>query len=396
MATTTATGPATSSPVPRRRRTRGHGIRGRERVSGWLFVSPAIALLIVFLAVPVLMALWVSFTSWNGIGSPFRAGVPLAGLRNYTTLFARDGLVREDFMTSVRNIFYYTVLVVPLQTALALSLALLVNAKMLKAKGFFRSAFYFPSVTSSVAITTVFLFVFNGGALNRILSFVGIKGPRWLSDSNGLLHDVLGWLHLVNPAKPPSALADHGVLSLSWWDWLAGPSIAMCAIIALVVWTTAGTFMLIFLAALQDIPVDIEEASVLDGANPWQRLRFVVLPMLKPAMFLVITLGLIGSWQVFDQVYLATQGGPDKTTLSPAYLSYTNGFANHSWGTGAAMAFVLFAIIIVFTLLQRFVMRDRDAATARSVWRRRARRPGPGQARTDAVLPAPGSAGKVG
>lgn len=380
----------TAQPPPGGANRRGGGIHGRERVAGWLFVSPAVLLLLVFLAVPVIMALWVSFTAWNGIGSPFRADVPKAGLGNYTSLFSQDGLTRQDFMTSVRNIFYYTLLVVPLQTGLALSLALLVNGKMLKAKGFFRSAFYFPSVTSSVAITTVFLFIFNGGALNGILAKIGVRGPQWLSDSGGVVHNLLGALHLVDPDQPPAALTDHGVLSLSWWDWLAGPSVAMCAIIALVVWTTAGTFMLIYLAALQDVPAELEEASLLDGASAWQRLRFVVLPLLKPTTFLVLTLGLIGSWQVFDQVYLATQGGPDKSTLSPAYLSYATGFKTHSWGTGAAMAFVLFAIIIFFTLLQRFVMRDRDAALTRSV-ARRARREG-----RSAPLPAPGSAGKVG
>lgn len=392
MATTFAAEPVAAAPPPRRKRRRG-GIRGPERSAGALFVTPAVVLLVIFLAVPVLMALWVSFTDWNGIGTPFRLNVPKAGLRNYTDLLTKDGLTRQDFMTSVRNIFYYTLLVVPLQTLLALSLALLVNAKMLKAKGFFRSAFYFPSVTSSVAITTVFLFVFNGGALNSILAKVGIHGPQWLADSNGVIQNLLGALHIVDPNNPPSALVDHGFLSLTWWDWISGPSVAMCAIIALVVWTTAGTFMLIFLAALQDIPVDIEEASVLDGANAWQRLRFVVLPMLKPAMFLVVTLGLIGSWQVFDQVYLATQGGPDKTTLSPAYLSYTSGFKDHSWGVGSAMAFVLFAIIIFFTLLQRFIMRDKENARDRAA-RRRARRAG--RRASTVVLPAPGSAGKVG
>ncbi|BEP15590.1 sugar ABC transporter permease [Acidothermaceae bacterium B102] len=365
MATVTAAAPGASTNHPARRRRRGTGIRGPERTAGWFFVSPAVILLVVFLAVPVLMALWVSFTDWNGIGTPFRLNIPTVGLRNYTDLFTKDALTRRDFMTSIRNIFYYTLLVVPLQTALALSLALLVNGKMLKGKGFFRSAFYFPSVTSSVAITTVFLFVFNGGALNAILAKVGIHGPEWLADSNGVVQNLLGALHIADPNNPPSALANHGFLSLSWWEWLSGPSVAMCAIIALVVWTTAGTFMLIFLAALQDISVDIEEASVLDGASAWQRLRYVLLPMLKPTMFLVVTLGLIGSWQVFDQVYLATQGGPDKTTLSPAYLSYTSGFKDHSWGVGSAMAFVLFAIIIIFTLFQRFIMRDRDEARAK-------------------------------
>jgi multiple sugar transport system permease protein len=393
MATSVVTEPVAPAPRPKRRRPKGGGIRGPERSAGLLFVSPAVALLVLFLAVPVLMALWVSFTDWNGIGTPFRLNVPKAGFRNYTDLFTKDGLVRQDFMTSVRNIFYYTLLVVPLQTGLALSLALLVNAKMLKAKGFFRSAFYFPSVTSSVAVATVFLFVFNGGALNSILAKIGIHGPQWLADSNGVIQNLLGALHIADPNNPPSALINHGFLSLTWWDWISGPSVAMCTIIALVVWTTSGTFMVIFLGALQDIPVDVEEASVLDGANAWQRLRFVILPLLKPATFLVLTLGLISSWQVFDQVYLATQGGPDKTTLSPAYLSYTTGFQDHSWGVACAMAFVLFAIITVFTLLQRYIMRDKQNSRDRAA-RRKARR----AARTASrmVPSATGSVGEVG
>lgn len=346
------------------------GIRSGERLSGWLFVAPAVALIVVFLVVPVLMALWVSFTSWGGIGSPFAGNTPTAGMRNYADLFTQDNLVRQDFMTSIRNVFYYTVLVVPAQTVLALFLALIVNNKMLKGKGFFRSAFYFPSVTSSVAITTVFIFLFSGGAINGILKVLGINGPQWLNDPRGLIHLALGGLRLVDPAAPPKALTSSGFLSLSWWDWLAGPSVTLTALITLVVWTTSGTFMLMYLAALQGISTELEEATLLDGANAWQRLRHLTLPVLQPTTFLVITLGLIGSWQVFDQVFIATQGGPDKTTLSPAYLSYSYGFANKSWGPAAAMAFVLFAIIIAFTLLQRYVMRDKDSVAERRGERR--------------------------
>ncbi|GAB3592619.1 sugar ABC transporter permease [Angustibacter peucedani] len=360
---------AAASRAPRPRRRRG-GIRSGERLSGWLFVSPAVLLIVVFLAIPVVMALWVSLTGWGGIGSPFSSQVPLVGGKNYTDLLGQDGLVRQDFMTSIRNVFYYTVLVVPLQTALALFLALVVNSKVLRGKGFFRSAFYFPSVTSSVAITTVFVFLFSGGAVNGVLKWVGVDGPNWLDDGRGTIQLVLGWLHLVDPDAPPSALTDHGFLSLTWWDWLAGPSVTMLTLVMLVVWTTSGTFMLMYLAALQGISAEVEEASLLDGTNAWQRLRYVVLPMLKPTTFLVITLGLIGSWQVFDQVFIATQGGPDKTTFSPAYLSYRYGFADKSWGPAAAMSFVLFAIIIVFTLLQRFVMRDKDAIAERRAVRR--------------------------
>jgi ABC-type sugar transport systems, permease components len=357
---------------PRRRRRRS-GLNRPERIAGWLFVAPVIVLLTVFLLVPILMALWVSFTSWNGQGSPFRSGVPMSGAENYTRLFTQDGLTRQDFMTSIRNNLYYVLAVVPLQTVLALALALAVNQRLLKAKSFFRTAFYFPSITSSVAISVVFLFLFaNSGAINGVLAWFGIDGPNWFSDPRGVLHIVLDTVGLVDITNPPAALADNELLGLSWWQWLSGPSVAMCSIICLVVWTTSGTFMLMFLAALQNIPVQLEEASLIDGATRWQYLRKVVLPMLKPTMFLVITLGLIGTWQVFDQVYVMSKGNPAKTTLTPAYLSFRTAFLELNFGSGAAIAFVLFSIIIGMTLLQRWVMRDRDDVR-RPRWFRRAR-----------------------
>jgi multiple sugar transport system permease protein len=336
-----------------------------------LFVAPVIVVLGLFLLLPILMALWVSLTKWNGQGSPFQAGVPMAGTRNYTDLFTVDGLARQDFMTSVRNNIYYVATVVPLQTALALFLAMVVNRRMLKAKSFFRTAFYFPSVTSSVAISVVFLFMFSStGAVNGLLGVFGINGPQWFADPRGILHLILSGLGLVNSSTPPAALAGHGLFGLSWWDWLSGPSVGMCSIIALVVWTTSGTFMLMFLAALQNIPPQLEEASLIDGANRWQRLRYLTLPMLRPTMFLVLTLGLIGSWQVFDQVYVMSQGNPAKTTLTPAYLSYSTAFKDFNYGSGAAISFILFAIIVVMTLLQRWLLRERDVAPRRRFGRR--------------------------
>jgi multiple sugar transport system permease protein len=340
--------------------TKRGGIRGNERVAGWLFVTPVVAVLGLFLVVPILMALWVSFTDWNGQGSPFRPGVPMAGLHNYTSLFTDDGLARQNFMTSIRNNIYYVAAVVPLQTVLALGLALVVNNRLLKGKGFFRTAFYFPSVTSSVAISVVFLFMFaNTGAINEILGFLGINGPQWFADPRGVLHLILGAVGLVDGNTPPTALTDHGLLGLSWWDWTSGPSVAMCAIISLVVWTTSGTFMLMFLAALQNIPAQLDEAGLIDGASRWQRFRFITLPQLRPTMFLVLTLGLIGTWQVFDQIYVMSQGNPAKTTLTPAYLSYQTAFRDFDYGSGAAISFVLFLIIIVLTLLQRRILRER-------------------------------------
>ena len=353
MAAPTLTRPRVSAPQ------KGGGIRGNERLAGWLFVAPVIVILGLFMLLPILMAMWVSLTDWNGQGSPFTGQVPFVGMDNYTALFASDNLRRLDFMTSIRNNFYYVLVVVPVQTVLALGLALVVNQRMLRGKGFFRTAFYFPSVTSSVAISVVFLFMFaNGGAINGILAWFGIEGPQWFSDGRGTLHLFLDWIGLVDINAPPAALTDHGVFSLTWWDWISGPSVALCAIITLVVWTTSGTFMLMFLAALQTLPVELDEAGLIDGANGWQRLRHITLPQLRPTLFLVLTLGLIGTWQVFDQIYVMSQGNPAKTTLTPAFLSYRIAFRDFDYGTGAAISFVLFLIIVLLTLLQRRVIRD--------------------------------------
>jgi multiple sugar transport system permease protein len=123
--------------------------------------------------------------------------------------------------------------------------------------------------------------------------------------------------------------------------------------------------MLLFIAALQNIPAEVEEAAMVDGANAWQRFLRVTLPQLRPTMFTVLTLGLIGTWQVFDQIYVGTQGGPGKTTATPAYLSYESSFEQQEWGEGAAIAFILFAIIVAFTVLQRFFLRERDVSRRR-------------------------------
>ncbi|MFI5928951.1 carbohydrate ABC transporter permease [Micromonospora sp. NPDC051543] len=367
MATETLTAAATAPGASRRRRRRG--VRGNENLAGWLFVAPVIVILGLFLLLPILMALWVSLTDWNGQGSPFTGDVPIVGAHNYTQLFTEDGLARRDFMTSIRNTIYYVAIVVPAQTVLALGLALIVNNRMLRGKSFFRSAFYFPSVTSSVAISVVFLFLFaNSGAVNALLGFVGIDGPEWFADSRGVLHLLFG---AVGVDTPPTALTDGGPFGLSWWDWLAGPSVAMTSIITLVVWSTSGTFMLMFLAGLQNVPVTLDEASTLDGASRWQRFRHVTLPMIRPTTFLVLTLGLIGSWQVFDQVYVMSQGDPAKTTLTPAYLSYRTAFRDFDYGSGAAISFVLFLIIIVLTLIQRRVLAERDTDRPRRGWWRR-------------------------
>ncbi|MDR6610936.1 sugar ABC transporter permease [Leifsonia sp. 1010] len=349
-----------STTTSRPRRT---GLRRGEAASGWLFTAPVILLLGVFLVIPVLMALWVSFSDWGGRGSPFASDVNFVGFDNYAKLLAGGGLAEQDFGMSLKNNAWYVVLVVPIQTAVSLGLAVLVNRAVLRGRGFFRTAFYFPSVTSSVAITVLWLFLFStSGAVNKVLSWVGIHGPNWFNDPSGIIHDLLAAFGVT---QGPAALTQNTTLGVSWWDWLGGPSVAMTAYIIMAVFTTSGTFMLLFLAALQNLGGDITEAAMMDGANGWQRFWRITLPQLRPTLFTVLTLGLIGCWQVFDQIYTGTRGAPGKTTLTPAYLSYQTSFVNQEWGQGAAIAFILFVIIVVFTLLQRWILRERTVSKRR-------------------------------
>jgi len=332
--------------------TRSRGsIHGNRELAGWLFVAPAVIIIGLFVLVPVLMAAWVSMSDWSGIGSPFSDRVSFVGGDNFTELLGGTGLATRDLGTALRNNLFYVLLVVPFQTAVALGLAILVNRKVMRGRSFFRTAFYFPSVTSSVAIVVLWLFLFNpAGPVNKVLSFLFIEGPNWFQDPRGIFHIALGAIGVTAQNNP---LAAGTFLGITGWEWVAGPSVAMSAFILMAIFTTSGTFMLLFIAALQQINAEVEEAAMTDGANGWQRFRYVTLPMLKPIVFTVVTLGLIGTWQVFDQIYVGTQGGPAKTTLTPAYLSFNAAFNNNDWPRGAAIAFILFAIIVVLTVLQR-------------------------------------------
>lgn len=347
----TAAAPRVAPAKPRRRR--GGSTRG-QNLSGWLFLSPALGIIVLFLVIPIGLALYVSFTNWSGVTSPFAPTVQGVGFSNYSALLAQPTLTQHLLGVSVRDNLYFVLFTVPLQTILALGLAIIVNNELLKGRGFFRLAFYFPSVTSSIAITVVFIFLFqSSGAVNHLLHFIGINGPNWLYDQNGIFTTILGQLGVHNPP----AWSNHMFLGITLWDWIAGPSFGMVVLIILLTWTTSGTFMLLFLAALQGVPVEVEEASKIDGASNWQRFRRITVPLLRPAVVFVMTLGFIGTWQLFDQVTLV--GPANQTTWTPAYLSYYVSFQNSEFGQGAAIAFLLFALIVTITLIQRkFVKED--------------------------------------
>ena len=329
----------------------GKSIFQNDVRTGWMFLSPFVIGMLVFIIIPIFMALWVSFTDWGGISPPLKA--KSVGVGNYKTLLFEEGLRRNDLFLSLKNNFYYVILVVPIQTFLAFVLAFIVHQKVLRGRSFFRLAFFFPSITSSIAVSLIFKFIFQvDGLANKV--FPG-KKVNWFGDSRGSFHNLLG---AFGVKRSPSFLKGM-FLGQSLWEWLSGPSVAMCAIMACVIWTTSGTLMLIFLGGLQNIPESLDEAATLDGATGWKRMWLVTFPMLRPQVFLVLVLGLIGTWQVFDQVYAMSFGGPDKSTITPAFWIYFQSFKNGQAGLGAALAVILCAIIAVFTYIQRRIVSDR-------------------------------------
>jgi multiple sugar transport system permease protein len=324
-----------------------------EGMWGWIFTAPALIGILVFLVLPIVFTVWISFTEWNGIVSPTEA--EFVGPDNYQELLFEDGVRREDFAKALRNNLYYVLGVVPVQTFLAFLLAVILNQRVLKGKGFFRTAYYFPSITSSIAVSLIFTFLFQfNGLINTILP---IDSVNWLDNAHGLLHNLLG---VFGVDEAPGWLAQTEFMDLALWEWLAGPSVTMSSIMVLSIWTTIGTFMLIFLAGLQSISTSVEEAAAVDGASSVQRFWRITVPLMRPTIFFVLTLGVIGTWQVFDQIFAISFGGPQKTTLTPAFLIYQSLFRDSRGGTGAAIAVLLFIIIVVFTLIQRRLTRETD------------------------------------
>lgn len=326
-----------------------------EAIAGYAFLAPAFLIFVVFLFIPIIFSAYLSLTNWNGI-TPLTSENPydFVGLDNYNQLLFQDTIRRADFFKSLQNTIYYVAGVVPTQTILALVLAVIVNQRWLKAKGFFRTAFYFPSITSSVVISLIFMWMFTrGGLVNRAIGgiFPGYEFVNWLDDPNGIIHNFLGLFGITLRTAGDWARAE--IAGLRAWDWISGPSVTMLTIMILNTWTTVGTMMVIYLAALQGIPSHVYEAATVDGANAWQTFRKITVPLLRPTTFFVVTLGLIGTFQVFDQIFVISSGGPAKTTLTIAYLVYSNGFRNSAMGLAAATAILLFFIIFGFSILQR-------------------------------------------
>jgi multiple sugar transport system permease protein len=293
--------------IEARRRRRNAKSNITEDLAGYLFMMPTILVLGMFVVLPILWAVFLSLHKVQLLGS---IKYEFIGFRNFTRL-----IEDERVWIALRNTAQYVAIVVPSQTVLALILAVTLNSGI-RGKNWWRILYFLPTVTSSAVLTLIFMWIYNtNGLLNDFLAFVGLPTYNWLGD----------------------------------------PAVALKGIMIMNIWSTAPFYMVIYLAALQDIPRSLYEAAELDGANGWQQFIHITIPMLRPVTFFVVTMGVIGTFQLFDQSYIFSNGtgGPNNATLTVVLLIYQAVFRNLQMGYAAAIAFLLAAVIIVVTVIQR-------------------------------------------
>jgi len=285
---------------------RASALRRREAWWGILFASPFVIGLVLWVAIPTIASLVLSFTNFSGMGD-----LTWLGLGN----FERALTIDSKFFPSWQRTINYAIVSLPISVGAPLLLAMLVNQKVI-GRNFFRAVYYAPSLTPVVALTTLWGWILSqrAGLLNTALrSLTGIEGPAWLGDPNWVIP----------------------------------------ALIIMVLWASAGgNAMLIFLAALQGVPPELYEAAEIDGAGAWARARHVTLPMISPTLFFVLVLNVIGFLKAFDSVFNATQGGPAYATYFIALHIYNTSFRYFEMGYGSALAWILLAVTMVFTLAQ--------------------------------------------
>ncbi len=287
-------------------------LKKQETIAGVLLILPALIYLIVWIIGPAIFAFAMSFTNYDILRPDL---TEIVYLDNYKRIISDP-----KFHQAMRNTFKYALIVVPCQTAIALGLAMVCNAPF-RAKTVLRVIYYLPGVTSGVAVASIFMFLFSKkGIVNQILSVVGFDAV----------------------------------------NWAAKEAYALPLIMIMAIWGSTGFNMLIYLAGLQEIPKSVYEAAEVDGANRWQVFKNIIFPLLKDKTFFVLVVGFIGCLQTFDQAYIVSggQGGPNGATLTAVLYLYIEAFSKNQMGYASAVAFVLFAVIFTFTMIQRRLFKE--------------------------------------
>jgi multiple sugar transport system permease protein len=291
-------------------------VPSEANTAAWFFLAPSLFLISVFFFLPVAASFLLSVTDFDIYGIANPANTRFVGLQNYSKL-----LHTPDFWKALRNTFYFAFVGGPLTIAVSLAAALLLNSRLVRFKSFFRTIYFTPFVTTLVAVAIVWRYLYHTryGLINFSLSKIGIAPI----------------------------------------DWLGDPHWAMPAIILMAVWKSFGYNMLIFIAGLQSVPEELYDAAAIDGAGPVRRFFSITLPMLAPTLVFISVITMIGYFQLFAEPYVMTQGGPLRSTTSVVLLMYEEGFRWWRMGYAASIAFVLFVVILVATLLQFRLQRER-------------------------------------
>ncbi|HMM00048.1 MAG TPA: sugar ABC transporter permease [Bacilli bacterium] len=276
----------------------------KENRVGWILIAPQVLGFVLFVVFPLVFSLYLCFAQWNFIDFP-----TFVGLDNVKAIFSD-----RVFWKSIGNTFIYLVLAVPLTIFTSLTLAILTNRKLHFLK-LYRAAFFLPMVTSTVAIAMVWYFIYepNGGVLNSLLMGLGISNPpAWLTDSR----------------------------------------YARFAVVVVIIWLKMGYYYIIFDAGLKNIPGDLYEAAEIDGANVWQKIKKITLPLLSPVMFFVMVMLCIDVFNIFNEVYIMTGGGPDYSTYTLSMYIYFQAFSEFDMGKASVASWVLFIFVGFVTLIQ--------------------------------------------
>jgi multiple sugar transport system permease protein len=306
-----------------------------EHAQAYLFLLPAIAFLGLFKVLPALYAIYISFFRWDVVQGAFR------GLDNYFDYLWASPTRSQQFWQSLSTTFTFAAITIPFEMALALVVAYVLFQK-LRGRDIYRTIYYLPYVTSTVAAATVFLWVFHPqyGLINTGLAAIGMGGLKWYQEPDGVFQMMGNALGLALP------------------DWAAGPSLALVGVAIFSIWHYLGFGILIFLGGLGNIPVEYYEAARLDGASQWQLFRRITLPLLSPQIFFVFTIGSIGVLRAFNEIFVLTNGGPLDTTRTLSLLIFRTFFQQGQIGLGSALGVLLTIIILAFTLIQfRFLER---------------------------------------
>jgi len=281
----------------------------KNNLWGWAFVLPSFAVLIVFVAFPILRSFYLSLTNYNVLKPP-----SFIGIKNYVSAF-NDPFVQA----SLKNTFQYVLTTVPLQTVLSMIVAAVIAMKFQNSYGrFVKGCMFIPVISSSVLVGTLFTLLFDS--------------------SKGIINTVIGFFG----ASPV--------------NWLGQKSTALLTVCIATIWKNVGYFLVIFYAGIMDIPISYYEAAEVDGASKTQQFFWITLPCLKPITYLVVTLGIIWSFQAFDMVYAMTQGGPGKATYTMVYTIYNAAFREYRMGYACAVALMLFVFILIVNNFQKLFL----------------------------------------